>query len=219
LQVRERIAVCLAAGAVLLALEGACPAHRAFAVPAVADSTNSGGTGRTSVEDQEEIKESLTHIGRSEVPGQREWERKKVPKLAMLSSALLPGLGQVYNGRRLKVGVLVGFMSFYTGNVIINWQKHKYHEAQRDLLPEGTSAWNQQDLLSSFHEERAIDFMWWAGATWLIGILDAWIDAHLYDVRAYTPESTDTGEPATGASVGLRTDGKGSRYLMLSIGF
>jgi hypothetical protein len=184
-----------------------------------ADSVSAGETGRASAEQQKQLKETLTDIGRAEVPGQRQWERKKVPRLAMLSSALLPGLGQVYNGRRLKVGILVGFMSFYTGNVIINWQKHKFHEAQRDLLTPGTSAWENQNSLSLFHEERAIDFMWWAGATWLIGILDAWIDAHLYDVRAYTPEPSGPKEPPSSASVGLRTDGTGSRYLMLSIGF
>jgi hypothetical protein len=206
-------------GAVLLALEGACPAHSALAVPVPADSA-SANRGRVSVDEQKEMKKTLTDIGRDEVQGgQREWERKKVPRVAMLSSAVLPGLGQVYNGRRLKVGVLAGFMTFYTGNIIINWQKHKFHEAQRDLLPQGTSAWKQQDALSLFHEERATDFMWWAGATWLIGILDAWIDAHLYDVRAYSPESPDPGQAPTGASIGLRTDGMGSRYLMLSIGF
>jgi hypothetical protein len=135
----------------------------------------------------------------------------------MLSSALLPGLGQVYNGRRLKVGILVGFMSFYAGNMVINWRQHKYHEATRDLLEEGSDAWEREDILSQYHEERAIDFLWWSGATWLIGILDAWIDAHLYDVRAYKPD-TPAAEPPDAARLRFRSDATG-RYVMLTIDF
>ena len=137
----------------------------------------------------------------------------------MLSSAVLPGLGQVYNGRRLKVVVMVGFMSFYAGNVIINWRAHKKFEALSDLEVEGTDAWDLDNRLSEFHEETAIDYLWWSCATWLIGVLDAWIDAHLYDIRAYSPETKGSAEPQSGAQVGLRADRDGSRYLILTVGF
>ena len=55
-----------------------------------------------------EIKQEMSRIGRSEVPGARQWERKKSPTVAVVSSMLLPGLGQLYNGRRIKTVIAVG---------------------------------------------------------------------------------------------------------------
>jgi hypothetical protein len=44
---------------------------------------------------------------------------------------------------------------------------------------------------------------------WLIGILDSWIDAHLYDVREYTPpeRAAVSALPASGESVSYLTVG------------
>jgi hypothetical protein len=157
------------------------------------------------------------------VSGQRQWERKKNPQVAMLSNALLPGLGQTYNGRRLKVAVMVGFFSFYAGNMVLSWQRHEFYEARRDLSPPGSDAFELNDRLSLFYEEQAIDFLWWTAAVWLIGIIDSWIDAHLYDVRAYTPDAPDAPEPGrkeeNSASLGLSARGDGEKYLTFTIGF
>ena len=216
---RDRIAVCFALVPVLIALAISGSGGAARAQEAAPDSVRTPAREPAGAAEQEQLKQTLTAIGRREVPGDREWERRKIPRVAMLSSAILPGLGQVYNGRRIKVAVMVGFMSFYTGNIILNWRQHKLHEAQRDLHEEGTSAWEHEDGLSEFFEERAIDFVWWAGGTWLIGVLDAWIDAHLYDIRAYSPESQEPVEGAAGARLGIGADGDGARYVTLTIGF
>jgi len=188
---------------------------------APADSVRAAAPAPQASVDQEELKRTLDQIGRAQVEGRREWERRKNPRTALLSSMILPGLGQVYNGRRLKVVVMVGIMSFYTGNVVINWRAHKQYEAQRELLPEGSDGWDLYDRLSLFHEETAIDFMWWAGATWLIGILDAWIDAHLFDIRAYSPETKGKGKaaPKSSSQLGLRAERDGKRYLTLTVDF
>lgn len=215
---RDRIAVCSPLVPVLIALVISGWGGAARAQEVAPDSVRTPARVPSSGVDQEQLKQTLTNIGRREVPGEREWERRKNPRVAMLSSAVLPGLGQVYNGRRIKVAVMVGFMSFYTGNMIVNWRQHKLHEAQRDLLEEGTSAWELEDELSRFFEDRAIDFVWWAGGTWLIGVLDAWIDAHLYDIRAYTPESPEP-DDGTSARLGIGADGRGARYVVLTIGF
>ncbi len=147
------------------------------------------------------LKRLLTDVGRSEIPAPHEWQRRKRPRLAMAASALVPGLGQVYNGRRLKVAVMVGAMSFYAGNIVLNWKKHQAWRDRARRLPAGSVARANAEILADFHEENAIDFMWWTGAAWLLGVVDAWIDAHLYDVRAFTPPVHETtGPPETAAA-------------------
>jgi hypothetical protein len=161
------------------------------------------------------LKETLQRMGRREVEGRRRWERRKSGKVAMLSSALLPGLGQVYNGRRMKAAVMVGITSAYLAQVWLNHKAGQRALSERDRLTPGTSAFNFQNRLSEFREDEARIWVWWTGAVWLIGILDAWTDAHLYDIRAYTPPSDE--EPG-GVSSELPTKPRMS-YLTLTFGF
>lgn len=158
--------------------------------------------------DPAEMKDILRRMGSSEVEGRTEWERKKNPKVAMLCSALLPGLGQTYNGRRLKVGVMVGFTTFYFGSTWLNWKRYQASVARRDALVPGTSAFNIENENAAFWEEEARTYLWWSAAVWLIGILDSWIDAHLYDVREYTP-------PARPETSGLTSTGTPTSYVTL----
>ena len=136
-----------------------------------------------------ELKETLAQLGSREVPGQRQWQRSKVPKVALFSSAGLPGLGQLYNGRRIKVGLAAGVFSVYLAGAWLHWKDAQAWTAYRDNLPEGAP----QDVVNfanariEFHKESSRDFVWWTSAIWVINILDAWIDAHLFDLRAFTP--------------------------------
>ena len=88
----------------------------------VKDSLGIPGTlhGQTVEPDPAAIKGTLQRMGSNEIEGRTQWERKKNPKVAMLCSTLLPGLGQTYNGRRLKVGLMVGFASYYYFNGWLN---------------------------------------------------------------------------------------------------
>ena len=85
-----------------------------------------------------------------------------------------------------------------------------------------TSSFELNDQLSLFYEEQAKDFLWWSAAVWLIGILDAWVDAHLYDVRAYTPETPAAPDPGRIDGAGMRLgvgERGGDRYLTFTFGF
>jgi hypothetical protein len=151
------------------------------------DSLGVPGTLRGRTVDPAATKAVLERMGSSEVEGRTEWERKKNPRVAMLCHTLLPGLGQVYNGRRWKVALMTGFASYYYGTTWLNYKKWKAAEARRDLYEPGTEGFRLQNELAEFYEEQARTYLWWSGAVWLIGLLDSWIDAHLYDVRSYTP--------------------------------
>ena len=59
--------------------------------------------------------------------------------------------------------------------------------AIRDSSDPGSLEWKQADLQYQFYREQALNFVWWAGAVWLINVLDAFVDAHLFDVRGVDP--------------------------------
>jgi hypothetical protein len=135
-----------------------------------------------------EIKEEMARIGQGEVPGARRWEREKSATVAMVSSMVLPGLGQLYNGRRIKTIVAVGAFTYYLGTAWLEQKEGVEHLKTRDSLRPYTIDWQNEDILYQFHKENAVTYLWWSGAVWLITVLDAFVDAHLYDVRAVTPK-------------------------------
>jgi hypothetical protein len=179
----------------------------------VTDSLGIPGTlkGQTPAPDPAQVKETLQRMGSNEVAGSTEWERKKNPKVAMLCSALLPGLGQTYNGRRIKVGLMVGFTSFYYGNAWLNWRRYEASIQRRDTLDPDSAAYRNENARADFWKEEARTYLWWSGAVWLIGLLDSWIDAHLYDVREYTP-------PARPETSGLSGGLSPTSYVTLQFG-
>jgi Family of unknown function (DUF5683) len=151
------------------------------------------------------IKKEMARIATSEVPGTHKWEREKSATVAMVSSMVLPGLGQLYNGRRIKTAIAVGAFSFYMGTAWLEQKQSQEHLKTRDALPPNTVDWMNENILYEFHRDNAVTYLWWSGAVWLISVLDAFVDAHLYDVRAVTPAVT-RGPGGTG-------------YVALSVGF
>jgi hypothetical protein len=118
---------------------------------------------------------------------------------------VLPGLGQAYNGRKWKAAIAFGLFTFYISNAMIQQRTANDFLNVRDNVPVGSPPWEQADQLYNFHKDSAVDYLWWAGATWFIGMLDAFIDAHLYDVRAVDPDvfEASAGQKYVGLSVDL----------------
>ncbi len=172
---------------------------------AAAPSDSAQTDSQTQRQSREELKQQMARIGDAEVPGVRQWERKKSPRVAMVCSMVLPGLGQLYNGRRYKTIIAAGAFTYYLGTAWIERKKSQEYLNEREGYPAGSIEWKNADLFYVFHKENAVTFLWWAGAVWLINVLDAYIDAHLYDVRSVTP------------SLSRGTDG--TKYVALSFGF
>jgi len=93
--------------------------------------------------------------------------RKKSPTGAMLRSLVFPGCGQWYNGQKIKSalvfmgeGTLIGFAIYYN---------RKAEES-----PAGS-----QD--QAFYQDRRNLMFWLMGGVTLLSMLDAYIDAYLYD--------------------------------------
>ncbi|HID94676.1 MAG TPA: hypothetical protein EYP53_01275 [Candidatus Latescibacteria bacterium] len=90
---------------------------------------------------------------------------KKSPTGALIRSALLPGWGQLYNGRYLKAGLILGAESFLATEIVLEDRKIRAStsDAKRDL-----------------HTRRRNTFAIWLAGTILYSMIDAYVDAHLF---------------------------------------
>ncbi|MDD3642788.1 MAG: DUF5683 domain-containing protein [Candidatus Krumholzibacteria bacterium] len=162
----------------------------AAAAPAVSD-TASVGTQWSS----ERIKELLAgETGEPRIEGSS-WERRKSPRTAMLCALLVPGLGQIYNEKPLKAAIAMGAEMFYLLRIIDNARRESREADLRDSFPkyvpcglEGAdiclnSDWRYHNAWMEEYKERKIDWVWWSAGTVLVIVLDAYVDAHLHDMR------------------------------------
>ena len=94
----------------------------------------------------------------------------KSPKNAALSS-IIPGGGQLYNGKKFKAGLILA------GEVlaIVNW----YNNSQ---LYSSYNADNDVDypLPKYRYLEKRNKYVWWIGFIYIYGLIDAIVDAHLH---------------------------------------
>ena len=107
----------------------------------------------------------------------------KKPGVALLFSAVLPGAGQFYNESYWKIPILVGFGYYLASQWIDNNDSTKHY---RDLftksitseLPSGNS---QYQLLREFYKDQRDMFSWYFFIYYIVNLVDAYVDASLYD--------------------------------------
>ena len=167
-----------------------------------------------------DLKGTLAPRGSRQVPGERQWQRAKVPKVALFSSAALPGMGQLYNGRRIKVGLAAGFFSVYLAGAWLNWKDAQRWTVIMDRLAEEGDSRELEFAKDQveFYKETSRDFVWWTSAIWVINVLDAWIDAHLFDLRAFTPPA-EPGGTSHSRGVAPQWSGGAIHYLTYTAEF
>ena len=94
----------------------------------------------------------------------------KSPKNAALSS-IIPGGGQLYNGKKFKAGLILA------GEVlaIVNWhnnsQLYSSYNADNDV---------DYPLPKYRYLEKRNKYVWWIGFIYIYGLIDAIVDAHLH---------------------------------------
>lgn len=115
----------------------------------------------------------------------------KSPTGAVIRSALLPGLGQWYNDQKLKALIVLGGELALAGNAIY---------------------YNQMALKSSTYDEREFyrdlrgRFIWWFAGIYLLNLLDAYVDAYLWDFD-------------TGPDLSIQQDMAGEKRVWMTITF
>lgn len=95
----------------------------------------------------------------------------KSPKKAALSALIFPGGGQLYNGKKIKAGLIIS-MELYS---IINW----YSSA--DLYKNYDEDNNSKYPLPKYrYLEKRNKYVWWIAIIYIYGLIDAVVDAHLH---------------------------------------
>lgn len=100
----------------------------------------------------------------------------KSPLTAMIWSAVLPGAGQIYNESYIKAPLIWGAM----GLLIYGWfyNNDKYIE-NRDLFSQTqTDIYRQYRI---FYRDQRDLFTIYLCLVYLLNIVDAYVDAHLFD--------------------------------------
>ena len=98
---------------------------------------------------------------------EKEKERSKNPKVAFYYS-LIPGLGQIYNGKWIKSATIVGLeIAAY-----VAWTENRdiYNDFEYKDYP----------LRKRRYLEKRNKYAWWIGFIYVYGMIDAVVDAHLY---------------------------------------
>ncbi|MBD3160716.1 MAG: hypothetical protein GF346_01100 [Candidatus Eisenbacteria bacterium] len=98
------------------------------------------------------------------------------PVWVMFRSAVVPGWGQVHNGRYVKAALLGGTECAFLYGIFR--EDHLADEAGRKAIenPAEAAYWRS---VSDRHRDRKRSYLWWGAFTALLSIGDAYVDAHL----------------------------------------
>lgn len=147
---------------------------------------------------KDELKDVLKRQSGTPPEEEKTWKNSKNPKLAMLCALLMPGLGQIYNERPVKAVIAFGAETFYLSRVVLN---KRYAERQRNLRDQydpsdstQVSTWHFHDSRAIGYDDRALDWIWWAAGAIAVIVLDAYVDAHLHDMRIEVEKRPEEGD-------------------------
>lgn len=101
---------------------------------------------------------------------------QKSPWGAVLRSAVLPGFGQFYNESYWKIPVIWG-----TGALLISgwvYNNNLYNDNKDLFISTGQSLYQYR---RDFYRNERDNFTIYLAVLYILNILDAYVDAHLYD--------------------------------------
>ena len=108
-------------------------------------------------------------LGQTEEEGTVDSTSAKSPGMALLFS-VVPGGGQLYNSHPLKAALFAGAFAYYG---------YGYTVAQDNY---------EEDLSSQSLHRKRNDKIWMMSLIWTLNILDAYVDAQLWDFEKYEIE-------------------------------
>ncbi|MBD3180020.1 MAG: hypothetical protein GF417_10735 [Candidatus Latescibacteria bacterium] len=150
------------------------------------DSSGVDTTGSWSIS---RLKEVLNRETGKELTGDTGWKQKKNARVAMLCALVFPGLGQMYNEKPYKAILAMGLETFYLSNILFNYRDEVRERKIRDSYDKYISDdmlnanWNYHNARYIEFKERKIDWVWWSAGLLVVLIFDAYVDAHLHDMK------------------------------------
>lgn len=111
---------------------------------------------------------------------------KKSPLGAVVRSAIIPGLGQIYNESYYKVPIIWGFAGWF----IYNWiDLNKLYQNNKNLYQQ-----NNQSIFKlrrDFYRDQRDKFAIYLGLVYFLNLVDAYVDAHLFDFYIESNSNSD----------------------------
>ena len=121
----------------------------------------------------------------------------KSPWTAVLFSAIIPGAGQIYNESYWKAPIVWGI----GGWLVYNWLKNNQdYKNYKDLFAQ-TQIENYRRLRTFYRDQRDL-FTIYMGLTYLLNLIDAYVDAQLFDFSV--DEDFLIGQPRLNIRINLR---------------
>jgi hypothetical protein len=119
----------------------------------------------------------------SAAPPDTGFTMQKSPLGAVIRSAILPGLGQLYNESYWKIPIILGVTAYlldgyFNQNTLFVKYRDMYAATITKDQPSGELTWK---LYREFYRDQRDTFAWWLAVTYFIQIADAFVDAHLFD--------------------------------------
>jgi len=111
--------------------------------------------------------------------------KKKNGRIAMLCSLLFPGLGQMYDEKPIKATIAMGIETYYLSQILLNYRYAKREERIRDSYSPTSYHYRNHDIWVEEYKKRVVDWMWWSGGAIFLIVVDAYVDANLYDMRMH----------------------------------
>ncbi len=102
----------------------------------------------------------------------------KDPGTAILRSAILPGWGQYYNESYWKIPVFWGILGWCAYNYVTN---NNNYSDYRDLYTGSNFSIESYRRLRDYYRDQRDLFVIYMGITYLANLLDAYVDANLFD--------------------------------------
>lgn len=126
----------------------------------------------------------------------KKFRMKKSPTVALLLSAVLPGAGQFYNQSYWKVPIIDGFIIYFGYEYFRNNNLYKdygdlYASSQTPEDPNGDLNYK---TLREFYRGQRNDFVWYFLIVYTINLIDAYVDAHLFDFDVSEEKLTPYGD-------------------------
>ncbi|HEY3251512.1 MAG TPA: DUF5683 domain-containing protein [Ignavibacteria bacterium] len=142
------------------------------------------------------VTDSLTPSKDSLPKTTKKFRMRKSPLLAVLLSMVIPGAGQLYNGSYWKIPIIDGLIGYFGYEYINNNNKFKDYRDQYNATITPENPFGDQNLktLREFYRSQRDDFVWYFIIVYTINLIDAYVDAHLFDFDVKEEKLTQYGK-------------------------
>ena len=131
---------------------------------------------------------------RSVTETEQKFKMKKSPWLAVLFSTV-PGMGQLYNQSYWKVPIVVGLSAYLIFEIYDNNKTFRNYRDQYSATQSMENPLGDPSLLSlrNFYRDQRDDFIWYFTIVYVINLVDAYVDAQLFDFDVKEEKIIKTG--------------------------